>query len=205
MTPPDPVSGARRPRGEAVLRVLVHLVLAVPAAWLLFAAFDDRLGADPIAVLTHETGQWALRLLLLTLALTPLRRLTGWQRPIRFRRALGLWAFAYACLHLGVYVGLDLGGYWLQLVDDLRERPFIMVGFLAWLLLVPLALTSTRAAMRRLGRRWQRLHRLVYVATGLAVLHFLWLVRLDPTEPLIYAALFAALMLLRLRWRPSPR
>jgi methionine sulfoxide reductase heme-binding subunit len=187
-----------------MLRLLVHAAAALPAAWLVFAALSDRLGADPIAALTHETGQWALRLLLLTLAITPLRRFTGWARPVAFRRALGLWAFAYACMHLGVYVVLDLGGWWAQLFDDLLERPFITLGFAAWLLLVPLAVTSTRGMMRRLGRRWQRLHRLVYVAAALAVLHFLWLVKADLTEPLVYAGVLAILLAARLRRRDRP-
>lgn len=180
------------------VRLLLHAVAAAPLAWLIWAALGDRLGADPIAELTHETGQWALRLLLATLAITPLRLLGGWSRPIRYRRAVGLWAFAYACLHFGVYLGLDLGGYWMQIFDDLAERPFITIGFAAWLLLLPLALTSTRGMMRRLGHGWQRLHRLVYVAAVLAVLHFVWLVKADLTEPLIHAAILALLLALRL-------
>jgi methionine sulfoxide reductase heme-binding subunit len=171
---------------------------ATPLLWLIFAAFTDRLGADPIAELTHETGQWALRLLLATLAITPLRLAGNWPRLLLYRRALGLWAFAYAVLHLGIYLVLDLGGYWAQIFDDIVKRPFITAGFLAWLMLLPLAITSTRGMMRRLGRQWQRLHRLIYPAAALAVLHLIWLTRLDLTEPLIYASLLTALLIVRL-------
>ena len=117
------------------------------------------LGADPVAAITHATGDWALRLLLACLAMTPLRRLSGASWPIRFRRLLGLYAFFYACLHLSTYLVLDLGGYWTQLFADIAKRPYITVGFTAWLLLLPLAITSTRGWMRRLGRRWGQLHR----------------------------------------------
>jgi methionine sulfoxide reductase heme-binding subunit len=183
-----------------VVRVVLHLAAATPLALLVHAALSDALGADPIAVLTHETGQWALRLLLATLAITPLRLLGNWTVLLQFRRLLGLWAFAYACVHLGIYLGLDLGGYWAQIFDDIIERPFITVGFLAWLLLLPLAITSTRGMMRRMGRRWGQLHRLAYVSAALAVLHFLWLVKADLREPLIHAAILAVLLLFRLPW-----
>jgi methionine sulfoxide reductase heme-binding subunit len=129
---------------------------------------------------------------------TPLRRLGDWPVLLRYRRALGLWAFAYACIHLTIYLALDLGGYWAQILDDIVERPFITAGFFAWLLLLPLAATSTRAMIRRLGHGWQRLHRLVYPAAALAVLHLLWLVKADLSEPLIYAAVLALLLALRL-------
>jgi methionine sulfoxide reductase heme-binding subunit len=183
-----------------VVRLLLHLAAAAPLALLVHAALTDGLGADPIAVLTHETGQWALRLLIATLAITPLRMLGDWPVLLQYRRLLGLWAFAYACTHLAIYLVLDLGGYWAQIFADIAERPFITLGFGAWLLLLPLALTSTRAMMRRLGRRWGQLHRLVYVSAALAVLHFVWLVKADLREPLIYATLLAALLLLRLPW-----
>ncbi len=182
-------------------KAAVHVAALLPAALLVHDLLQDRLGADPIAALTHGTGDWALRFLLLCLAMTPLRRLLGQPWPLRFRRLLGLYAFFYACLHLGVYVGLDLGGYWRQIFDDIVKRPYITLGFAAWLLLLPLAVTSTRGWMRRLGRRWGQLHRLVYVAAGLAVLHFLWLVKSDLREPLVYAALLAVLLGLRLWWR----
>ena len=116
-----------------------------------------------------------MRFLVIALAITPLRQLTGWNVLIRFRRMLGLYAFAYATLHFAAYLGLDLRGYWTQIFEDIAKRPYITVGFTAWLLLVPLAVTSTKGWIKRLGRNWARLHRLVYVAACLAVLHFLWM------------------------------
>lgn len=184
-------------RGMTAARTVAHLAAAAPALWLGWKIANDLLGADPVAEITHYTGDWALRLLLASLAMTPLRRLTGRAEPIRFRRMLGLWAFFYATLHLATYLVLDLGGYWVQIADDIIQRPFITVGFLAWLLLLPLALTSTRGMMRRLGRRWGQLHKLVYLIGVLAVLHFWWLVKADIREPLIHAAILGLLLLLR--------
>ena len=182
----------------AWLKAVVHAAALVPLALMLGDAFGDALGADPIAELTHRTGDWALRLLLACLAMTPLRRLLGQPWPVRFRRLLGLYAFFYASLHLSVYVVLDLDGYWAQVLTDLAKRPFITVGFGAWLLLLPLALTSTRGWMRRLGPRWGRLHRAVYVAAGLGMLHFWWGVKADVREPLLYAGVLAVLLGVRL-------
>lgn len=190
------------------LKAVAHALALLPLAALVRGVIDDSLGADPVAALTHATGEWALRLLLLGLALTPLRRLTGQAWPIRFRRLVGLYAFFYACLHLAVFLVLDLGGYWTQIFEDIVKRPYITVGFAAWLLLLPLALTSTRGWMRRLGRRWSQLHRLVYAVGVLAVLHFLWLVKSDLREPLVYAAILAVLLGARLWWRlrrPAPQ
>lgn len=184
-----------------IAKTVAHALALSPLASLVHGAVHDSLGADPVAAITHATGEWALRLLLLGLALTPLRRLTGQSWPIRFRRLVGLYAFFYACLHLATYLVLDLGGYWTQVFDDIVKRPYITVGFTAWLLLIPLALTSTRGWIRRLGRRWGQLHRLVYVAAILAVLHFLWLVKSDLREPLVYAAVLALLLGARLWWR----
>lgn len=184
---------------EAGLRLAAHLGLLLPLLAMLHAAAFDGLGADPVAELTATTGEWALWSLLGCLAMSPLRRLLGQPWPLRFRRMLGLYAFFYASLHLAVYVALDLGAYWAQLGADIAKRPFITVGFLAWLLLLPLAATSTRAAMRRLGRRWGQLHRLVYPIGVLAVLHVFWQARADWREPAIYALLLTAL--LAARWR----
>lgn len=182
------------------LRLFAHLAAAGPAGYLVYRATNGLLGADPVAELTHQTGSWALRFLWLCLAMTPLRRLLSKAWPIQYRRMLGLYAFGYASVHLSIYVVLDLGGYWPQLLEDLVKRPFIVVGALAWMLLLPLALTSTRAAMRRLGRHWGRLHRSVYAVALLALLHFVWLVKADLREPLLYAALLA--LLFAARWRP---
>jgi sulfoxide reductase heme-binding subunit YedZ len=182
-------------------KTLVHAAALAPLAWMVGAALTDGLGADPVAELTHRTGAWALRLLLACLAMTPLRRLLDAPWPLRFRRMLGLYAFSYACLHLAVYVVLDLGGYWPQVLEDIAKRPYITVGFSAWLLLLPLAATSTQGWMRRLGRRWGQLHRAVYVAAALGVLHFWWGVKADVREPLLYAGILALLFAARLAWR----
>lgn len=179
------------------LKALAHALALTPAALLSWRAWHDDLGADPVAALTHGTGEWALRLLLLGLAMTPLRQIGGRPWPIRFRRLIGLYAFFYASLHLAVYLFLDLGSYWSQIGADILKRPFITVGFAAWLLLVPLALTSTHAMMRRLKKNWQRLHRLVYAIAVLAVLHFWWLVKSDIREPLLYAAILFGLLAFR--------
>lgn len=175
-------------------KAAAHALALLPLAALLRAAWSDALGADPVAAITHATGDWALRLLLVGLAITPLRHLLGQAWPIRFRRLVGLYAFFYACLHLATYLVLDLAGYWPQFLDDVAKRPYITVGLSAWLLLLPLALTSTRGWMRRLGRRWGQLHKLVYAAAVLAVLHFAWLVKADLREPLAYGAVLALLL-----------
>ncbi|MEO8011459.1 MAG: protein-methionine-sulfoxide reductase heme-binding subunit MsrQ [Dokdonella sp.] len=142
-----------------------------------------------------------LRMLLVTLAITPLRKLTGWNALVRYRRMLGLFAFFYASVHLTIYLAIDLGGFWSQIFAEIASKPFITFGFLAWLLMLPLAFTSTKAMMRRLGRRWQVLHRLVYVAGALAALHFIWQVKwgesIAAIEPVIHAAIFLVLMLAR--------
>ncbi|MDX1649513.1 MAG: protein-methionine-sulfoxide reductase heme-binding subunit MsrQ, partial [Myxococcota bacterium] len=166
-------------------------------------AATDALGAEPVETLLHETGQWALRLLLASLAVTPARRWLGLPALAPLRRSFGLLALLYAGLHFGVYLGLEVGLDPGLLVEDVTERPYVTAGFGA-LLLLPLGITSTRGWQRRLGRRWVRLHRLVYVAAGLAVLHFLWLVKADLREPLIYASVLGVLLLARLPRLPRP-
>lgn len=183
------------------LKTGAHALALLPVLLMVRATLIDALGADPVAELTHRTGDWALRLLLLSLAMTPLRRWLDQSWPIRFRRLLGLYAFFYASLHLSVYVVLDLNGYWAQILEDIVKRPFITVGFLGWLLLIPLAITSTKGWIRRLGRRWGQLHRLVYGVGLLAVLHYFWLVKADLREPLAYAAVLAILLGARIYWR----
>ena len=189
---------------KAVVHALALLPLALLGwrAWQVGSGADiDALGADPVAAIEHTLGLWALRLLLITLAVTPLRQLLGQPLLLRFRRMLGLWTFAYASLHFSAWLGLDLRGWGALVPGESAERPYITVGFAAWLLLLPLALTSPRGWMRRLGRNWGRLHRLVYAVAVLAVLHFWWVVKADVREPLLYAAILAALLGWRLAWR----
>jgi sulfoxide reductase heme-binding subunit YedZ len=181
------------------LKIAVFLASLLPLVRLLWLGFHGGLGANPIEFITLSTGTWTLTFLLITLTVTPLRRLSGWQWPIRLRRMLGLFAFFYACLHFVTYIWLDqffdLTGIYL----DIFKRPFITIGFTSFLLLIPLALTSTQGMMRRLGgRNWQRLHRLVYLIAIGGVVHYWWLVKKDVTEPAIYAAVLALLLGFRL-------
>jgi sulfoxide reductase heme-binding subunit YedZ len=183
------------------LKPLVFLACLIPFGLLLKGAIDGDLGANPLERVTDVTGQWGLRFLLLTLAVTPLRRLTGWRWLLRFRRMLGLFVFFYITLHFLTWIWLDQELSWGNILADIVKRPYVTVGFTAWLLLLPLAATSTRGMMRRLGRNWQRLHRAIYAVGVLGVLHYLWLVKADLLEPLIYTGLLA--LLLAVRWRPQ--
>ena len=187
-----------------VLRVLTFLGCLAPAAVLAYRAFvTGDLGINPIETLTHDTGEWALRLLLASLAVTPLRRITGWNRVIVFRRMLGLFAFFYAILHLSVWVVFDHYFTLATMVEDIVKRPFITMGTVSLLLMVPLALTSTKWAIRKMGRRWQALHRIVYVSAAAAVVHFIWKEKVIIDETMIYAAVLALLLGIRLvfAWR----
>lgn len=183
------------------LKLLVHILALIPISLLVYRALHDQLGADPIAALTHQTGDWTLRFLLLSLAMTPLRLVLKKSWPIRFRRMIGLYAFFYACLHFSVYLFLDLGSYWSQIGADIIKRPFITVGFTAWLLLVPLAITSNQWMMRKLKKNWLKLHKLVYVIGILGVVHYYWLVKSDVREPLLYAGILVLLFAIRLKPR----
>ena len=193
---------ARRFDRIAASKPLVFAACLLPLALLALDIARGTLGPDPVAQLEHASGIWALRLLLATLAVTPLRTLTGWHALVRYRRMLGLFAFFYSSLHFAIYLVVDLGGFWSQILTEIAKKPFITVGFLAWLLMIPLAVTSTKGMMRRLARRWQLLHRLVYAVGLLAVLHFLWQVKYGETiavlEPVVYAAIFIVLMLARI-------
>jgi len=188
------------------------IVLAiVPAAWIGLDAVRDRLGPNPIEVITHRTGDWTIRLLLATLAISPLRHLTGWNELIRYRRTLGLLTFSYATLHFLIYLVIDQGfpiqGFAIRYVwKDIAKRPYITVGFTAFLLLIPLAWTSTKGWIRRLGRRWTTLHQAIYVAAALATLHFLWLVKGKQMKPVYYALVLKVLLSLRvILRRRTPR
>lgn len=184
-----------------VFRGLAWVALAGPLVWLGLRFRRDQLGANPIEAVILWSGVSTLVLLMLTLAVTPVRRLTGWNEVVRVRRFLGLTAFGYLCLHFLSYVGLDQFFAFGYILDDIAKRPFITVGFAAFLLLIPLAVTSTTGWIRRLGRRWQRLHQLVYVAAALGVLHYYWKVKADTRWPLVFAATLLVLLVLRLRAR----
>jgi sulfoxide reductase heme-binding subunit YedZ len=171
-----------------------------PAAWLAYAAFADELTANPIDYITDTTGVSALALLVLSLCVTPLRRLTGWNEIIRLRRMLGLFAFFYACLHLTTWAAVDQFFDVQGMAADILERPFITIGMATFLLLLPLALTSNAAMIRRLGKRWQRLHRLAYVAAITAVIHFWWVVKADFREPRLWALALSVLFGFRAWW-----
>jgi sulfoxide reductase heme-binding subunit YedZ len=179
------------------------LLCVLPLLRLLALGVSGGLGANPIEFITRSTGTWTLVGLLVTLSVTPLRRLTGRADLVRFRRMLGLFTFFYACLHFVTYIWLDQFFDPATIAGDIVKRPFITVGFTAFVLLIPLAATSTHAMMHRLGRRWQLLHRLVYPIAMLGVTHFLWLVKKDLTEPLIFGAVLALLLVLRLPWGVS--
>ena len=203
-----PAAGRRTPLPW--LKPGIFIGALVPLASIAFRASQGALSANPIAEVMNELGLAALIFLVASLACTPAKRLLGWTWPMRVRRELGLFAFFYASLHFLTYVVLDQVADWEAIVADIAKRPFITVGFLALVLLVPLALTSTRGWIRRLGyRRWQRLHQLIYVAGALAVVHFIWRVKIDVSQPLIYAVILAALLAVRvavwLRQRQAKR
>lgn len=177
------------------LKPLVFVLCAVPAVRMLAGALGYySLGANPVEAIQDTFGIWGLRLLVVTLAITPLRDWTGQTALIALRRMLGLFAFFYVSLHFLTWLVLDQGLYWDGIVKDIAKRPYITIGFAALLMLVPLAITSTRGMMRRLGRRWQQLHRLVYAIAILGVWHFWWQVKADYREPLLYAAITAVLL-----------
>jgi sulfoxide reductase heme-binding subunit YedZ len=179
------------------LKALAFVASLVPLGKLALEAFGVSgmsLGANPVEELIHRLGLWGLNFLLITLAVTPLRRLTGWNWLIRFRRMFGLFAFFYVLMHFLAYAGIDQRFDLPAIFEDIAKRPFITIGFTAFLLLIPLALTSTNGMMKRLGGRWQKLHRLVYVIAILGVWHFYWQVKLDTLEPLIYIAILTVLL-----------
>jgi sulfoxide reductase heme-binding subunit YedZ len=191
----------RENRLSRVIKPALFFLCLLPALLLGADLMADGAGADPVEAITHRTGDWALRLLLITLAITPLRRLTGLHMLIRLRRMLGLFAFFYAALHFATYLFLDQGLNLYAIVDDILERPYITLGMLGFVLLIPLAVTSNKAMIRRLGaRRWQDLHRWVYVVAVAAVLHYALLVKADLRDPVIYGAILAALLGYRLWW-----
>lgn len=188
-------------RQLAALKFVSFCASLIPIAWLGYAAFADRLGANPIEAITRQTGTWTFNFLLITLAVTPLRQIAGWPWLARFRRMFGLFSFFYACLHFMTYLWLDQFFDLSAIVRDIAKRPFVTAGFAAFALLIPLALTSTDAAIRRLGgRRWQRLHRSVYAIGIIAAIHYFWLVKpVALPYPLSYALVLAVLLGWRIR------
>ena len=186
--------------GFTVFRRLVFAAALVPAAALTYGAFTNNLTANPIDYITDTTGVTALTFLTLSLTVTPLRRLTGRNELIKLRRMLGLFAFFYACLHLSTWVILDWFFDFASMASDVVDRPFITMGMTTFLLLLPLAVTSTAGMIRRLGKRWQRLHRLVYVAGITAVVHFWWVVKADFSEPRLFALALCVLLGFRAWW-----
>jgi sulfoxide reductase heme-binding subunit YedZ len=184
-----------------IVKPAVFIAALVPFVWLLYRIAQNDLGTNPIETLNRYTGDWSLRFLLMALAVTPLRRLSGWSALARFRRMLGLFAFFYVCVHFLSWAWIDQYFDLDAIVKDVIKRPFITVGFAGLLMLIPLAVTSTNAMARRLGaRNWQRLHRLVYAAGISGVVHYWWLVKSDIREPLMYGAILAVLLGLRLWW-----
>ena len=179
------------------LKPLLFIISLLPVGYLTAGLFYDWLGANPVETIIRNLGDWTLRFLLITLAISPLRRLTGMAQLLRLRRMLGLYSFFYGLLHLSIYIGLEQTFDWQEIISDILERPFITVGMLSFILLIPLAATSTTAAIRKLGKNWLRLHQLIYPIAILAILHFWWLVKADTREPLIYAIILAILLIER--------
>ena len=185
-------------RQVLLIKFVVFVLALIPLTWLVWDAFRGNLSPNPVEAITHRTGDWILNFLLITLSVTPLRRLTGWHWLIRLRRMLGLFAFFYACLHFTTYIWLDQFFVMSEVVKDIAKRPYITVGFTGFVLLFPLALTSTNKMVKRLGgQRWRRIHRMIYVIAIAGVLHYLWLVKSDVSTPLMYATVQLALLLMR--------
>lgn len=184
------------------LKFFAFTASLIPLGWYAWGTQTDTLGANPIEAVTRGLGTWALNFLLITLAATPLRHYTGWTWPLIIRRMLGLFAFFYASLHLITYLWFDQFFDWLAIGKDIFKRPFITVGMATFLLLIPLAATSNARAIRKLGgRRWQQLHRMVYLCGILAVLHYTWMVKADIGKPIIYWEMLAFLLSLRVWWK----
>ena len=183
---------------QIYIKRLIFIISLWPILSLSIAIFQNNLGANPVEFIERHFGKWALIFLCLTLSMTPLRRITHMNQWILYRRMLGLFTFFYATVHLLCYIGLDYHFAWVDIKNDIIKHRYVLVGFLGWLLLLPLAITSSDKMMRKLKFNWKRLHRLIYLIAILGVLHFLWLVKKDITEPLIYAFIIFILFLLRL-------
>lgn len=186
------------PRQLTSLKIVIFILCLLPLGWLVFQLLNDQLGANPIEVVTRRIGEWGLQLLIITLCMTPLRDLMQQSWPIQIRRMLGLFSFFYVCLHFTTYLWFDQFFDWREIWQDIVKRPFITVGMLAVIGLIPLAVTSTRKMQRRLGKNWRRLHQLIYPISIFAVLHFFWLVKADLLRPMIYSLCLAILLSYRL-------
>ncbi len=193
---------------KKLLPILIHIGALLPLAIMIWGFFDNQF-FNPIQELTFRTGRYALHLLILSLACTPLNTLFGWRWAISVRKMLGLYAFMYAALHFSIFVGLDYGFNWELLLEAIFEKRYALVGFSAFLILLPLAITSTKGWMKRLGKTWKRLHQWVYLAALLVIVHFIWLVKGDTQRPLIYGAVVLLLLVFRLppvrKWAGSLR
>lgn len=185
------------------IKTFIFLLCLIPLTRLVWLGFHDDLSANPVEFVERSTGFWALFILLATLSLTPIRLITGTAWQIQMRRMLGLFMFFYACLHIVTYVWLDFSFIWTDITKDIAKHPRILVGFAAFMLTVPLALTSTNNMMKRLGGKWKKLHRLVYAVATLAIVHFWWLVKKDIREPLFYALVLALLFGIRIYYKKT--
>jgi sulfoxide reductase heme-binding subunit YedZ len=182
----------------AMIKAAIILLCGAHVGYLIFALFDGRLGANPVETLTHVTGEWGLRVLLLTLAITPLRRLFRWNSLVRFRRLLGMVSFVYVLAHVAIFLVFDHFFDMTAIIDDIVERPYITVGFLAFVGMLPLAITSLSILQRKMGKHWVSLHRMVYLVAILAVVHYWWLVKADVFLPAIYALILLLLLTVRM-------
>ena len=208
----DLAAAAARPRSPAsarrrilLLKTAIWATGLAPVLWLAVSFFQRNLGVNPVEKIIHIQGRWTLVFILATMAVTPIRRLTGWNRIVQARRLLGLFAFAHACIHFLAYAGMDQLFALSYIVEDVLDRRYITAGFAALVLMTPLAITSTRGWIRRLGKRWQRLHRLAYVSAGLGVLHYFWKVKGDTFWPLLAALTLAGLFAVRVAYARKKR
>lgn len=183
---------------QIYIKRLIFILSLWPLLSISIIIFQDRLGANPVEFIERHFGKWTLIFLCLTLSMTPLRKITNVSQWILYRRMLGLFVFFYASIHLLCYIGLDYHFAWVDIKNDIIKHRYVLVGFLAWVLLLPLAITSSDKMIRKLKMKWKLLHRLIYVIAILGVLHFIWLVKKDITEPLIYVAIVSILFILRL-------
>ncbi|HZV98423.1 MAG TPA: protein-methionine-sulfoxide reductase heme-binding subunit MsrQ [Methylophilaceae bacterium] len=187
------------------IKAVLFIAALIPLARLFWLGFQDNLGANPVEFVERSTGTWTLVMLMITLSMTPIKLLTGVAWQIQLRRMMGLFMFFYACLHFSTYIWLDHWFDWAEITKDIVKHPYVLVGFSAFVLTIPLAVTSNKAMIQRLRERWKMLHQLVYLIAILGVLHFWWLVKKDIREPLIYALVLAVLLGIRLYYKRSAR